>query len=216
MSKYKYVIWDWNGTLFNDVELCRSIINKILIKNDLAELSHQQYKNIFTFPVKDYYSAAGLDFNKTSFEDLGKIFIDEYEERKYECSLFYGANEILSGIKQKGIKQSVLSAYKHDNLINILNKYGLTDYYEYIIGLDNIYAGGKSELGMKLREMISLRGEEILFVGDTLHDAEVAKQMNVDCVLLAAGHQAKEKLIVNGVPIIDDLVQLRRFLLNDN
>jgi phosphoglycolate phosphatase len=216
MSKYKYVIWDWNGTLLNDVELCRSIINKILIKNDLPELSHQQYKNIFTFPVQDYYSAAGLDFNKTSFEILGKIFIDEYEERKYECSLFDGADEILSGIKQKGIRQSVLSAYKHDNLISILDKFRLTDYYEHIIGLDNIYAGGKSELGIKLREKINLKGAEILFVGDTLHDAEVAKQMKVDCVLLSAGHQAREKLKANGVPVLDNLNQLKKFILNDN
>jgi phosphoglycolate phosphatase len=215
MSKYKYVIWDWNGTLLNDVELCRSIINKILIINGLPELSHNQYKNIFTFPVKDYYSAAGLDFNKTSFEILGKIFIDEYEERKYECSLFDGAKEVLAAIKEKGIKQSVLSAYKHDNLINILNNYGLTDYYEHIIGLDNIYAGGKSELGLKLREKISLKGEEILFVGDTLHDAEVANQMNVDCVLLSAGHQTMEKLKVNGATVLDDLKALKKIIFDD-
>lgn len=212
MSKYKYVIWDWNGTLLNDVELCRSIINKILIKNDLPKLTRQQYKNIFTFPVKDYYSAAGLDFNKTSFEILGKIFIDEYEERKYECSLFDGGKEILSTIKEKGIKQSVLSAYKHDNLINILNKYGLTHFYEHIIGLDNIYAGGKSELGLKLREMITFKDEEILFVGDTLHDAEVAKLMKIDCVLLSAGHQAKEKLNVNGLIVLDNLKELENFI----
>ena len=128
---------------------------------------------------------------------------------------FEGAKEILSAINNKGINQSVLSAYKEDNLKNILKSYRLFDYFDYVIGSDNIYAGGKSELGLKLRGMINLKGEEILFVGDTLHDAAVAKQMEVNCVLLSAGHQAKEKLKVNGVTVLDDLKELKKLIFND-
>ena len=179
----------------NDVDFCRRIINRILMENQLPELSLKKYREIFTFPVQDYYKAAGLDFRKTSFEVLGKDFIDEYEEKKLTCSLFENVIDVLSGIHKKGIGQSVLSAYLHDNLVSILDHYNLTQYFDNIIGLDNIYAGSKTHLGLSLIEKLNLPKEQILFIGDTLHDAEVAEAMGVKSILIANGHQVKEKLI---------------------
>ncbi len=193
INNYKHIIWDWNGTLLNDVDYCRRIINRILVDNSLPELSLEKYREIFTFPVQDYYEAAGLDFSKTSFEILGKDFIDEYESKKLTCSLHDNAVEVLSSIHKKGISQSVLSAYLHENLVAILDHYNLTQYFDNIIGLDNIYAGSKTHLGLSLVEQLNLPKEEILFLGDTLHDAEVAEAMGVNCILIANGHQVKDK-----------------------
>ena len=152
INNYKHVIWDWNGTLLNDVDFCCRIINRILVENNLPVLSLKKYREIFTFPVQNYYQAAGLDFTKTSFEIMGKDFIDEYESKKLSCSLFDNAIDVLSGIQKQGIGQSVLSAYLHDNLVSILEHYKLTKYFDNIIGLDNIYAGSKTHLGLSLVE----------------------------------------------------------------
>ncbi len=212
INNYKHIIWDWNGTLLNDVDFCRKIINRILVQNNLPELSYKKYREIFTFPVQDYYTAAGLDFSKTSFEVLGKDFIEEYETKKLSCSLHENAIEVLSAIHMKGIKQSVLSAYLHDNLISILDHYDLTQYFDTIVGLDNIYAGSKTHLGLKLIEELDIEKNEVLFIGDTLHDAEVANAMGVNCILIANGHQVKEKLIYNSNTILEDLLELKMFL----
>lgn len=212
INNYKHIIWDWNGTLLNDVNFCRRIINRILVDNKLSELSLNKYREIFTFPVQDYYVAAGLDFSKTSFEVLGKDFIDEYESNKLTCSLHDDAVEVLSAIHQKGKKQSVLSAYLHDNLISILDHYKLTQYFDNIVGLDNIYAGSKTHIGLKLIEELAVSKNEVLFIGDTLHDAEVAEAMGVKCILIANGHQVKEKLTVNSNLVLEDLADLRKYL----
>lgn len=210
--KIKYLIWDWNGTLFNDVKLGVEIINKLLKNNSLPSITYKAYRNIFTFPVYEYYRIAGFDFNKTSFEELGRMFMDEYEQRKYEMDLFSGAKEILQFAKEKRIKQSVLSAYKHDTLVEILTHYQIIDYFENVSGLDNIYAGSKEKLGLQLREKINLHGDEILFIGDTLHDADVAKAMNIKCVLISNGHQAPEKLKSNGNLILSDILELKNII----
>lgn len=212
INNYKHIIWDWNGTLLNDVDFCRRIINRILVENELPELSLEKYREIFTFPVQDYYKTAGLDFSKTSFEVMGKDFIDEYEEKKLSCSLHENAIEVLSTIHQKGIKQSVLSAYLHDNLVSILGHYNLTQYFDNVIGLDNIYAGSKTHLGLALVDQLNLPKENILFIGDTLHDAEVAKAMGVKSILIANGHQVKEKLMVNSNFVLDEMTQLKKYL----
>jgi phosphoglycolate phosphatase len=212
INNYKHIIWDWNGTLLNDVDFCRRIINRILGENELPELSLEKYREIFTFPVQDYYKTAGLDFSKTSFEAMGKDFIDEYEEKKLSCSLHENAIEVLSTIHQKGINQSVLSAYLHDNLVSILGHYNLTQYFDNVIGLDNIYAGSKTHLGLALVDQLNLPKENILFIGDTLHDAEVAKAMGVKSILIANGHQVKEKLMVNSNFVLDEMTQLKKYL----
>ena len=157
INSYKHIIWDWNGTLLNDVDFCKKIINRILIENKLPELSLKKYREIFTFPVQDYYKTAGLDFSKTSFEILGKDFINEYEIKKFSCNLYENVVELLSAIHRKGIKQSVLSAYLQDNLINVLDHYNLAQYFDNIVGLDNIYAGSKAHLGLKLIEELDKR-----------------------------------------------------------
>lgn len=211
----KYLIWDWNGTLFNDVELGVSIINNLLKLNNLPQLTYKQYRSIFTFPVSEYYKLAGFDFSKTSFEILGKMFMDEYERRKFEMNLFDGAREILELANVSGIKQSVLSAYKHDTLVEILSHYGIAKYFEYIVGLDNIYAGSKEHLGLELRKRIPFSREEILFIGDTLHDADVAKAMDVRCVLISNGHQDPEKLTVNGNQVLSDISELKNLISNN-
>ena len=212
INNYKHVIWDWNGTLLNDVDFCCKIINRILVENNLPVLSLKKYREIFTFPVQNYYQAAGLDFTKTSFEIMGKDFIDEYESKKLSCSLFDNAIDVLSGIQKQGIGQSVLSAYLHDNLVSILEHYKLTKYFDNIIGLDNIYAGSKTHLGLSLVEKLNIPKDQILFIGDTLHDAEVSEAMGVKSILIANGHQEKNKLFVNNNFVLENLSQLRSFL----
>jgi phosphoglycolate phosphatase len=214
INNYKHIIWDWNGTLMDDVEYCKNIINKILIKNNLPELSIERYREIFTFPVQNYYEAAGLDFNKTSFEVLGKEFMIDYELNKLNCKLYDNAKDVLSEIHGRGLKQSVLSAYKHNTLVEVLKSYNLFNYFDNVIGSDNIYAGSKLHLGLKLIEMLDVGKNEILFVGDTIHDYDVANAMGVNSVLIANGHQAKHKLRSNGAFVLDTMKDLSKYLFN--
>ena len=205
---YKHIIWDWNGTLFNDIELCVNLINSVLTKRDLPALTIDQYRNIFTFPVKDYYALAGLDFAKYSFEELGKEWMDEYQERRFEAILFLGAEEILAKFYSNGIEQSILSAYKQDTLLELINHFNLNLYFTHLIGLDHIYATSILELGKELMKKLNHLNSSVLLIGDTIHDFEVAQAMNISCILIANGHQRKEKLSACGVGVFDSLEQV--------
>ena len=208
LEKYKHVIWDWNGTIFNDVELGIDIINGLLIERKLKAITVEEYRNIFTIPVKNYYSAVGFDFEKESFEIVGKKWIDEYERRKFECQIYSGVIDVMEMIKEKGIGQSILSAYSQHTLDEMVDHFGLKKYFSHIVGLDNIYAASKVHLGRQLIEKLESRGEETLMIGDTEHDYEVAVEMGTDCVLLTKGHQDKNRLVKCGVPVIDDIKEL--------
>ncbi len=209
MDRIKHIIWDWNGTLFNDVELCREIINGVLKRRSLGELSLAAYRNIFTFPVKDYYKKAGLDFEKYPFEILGREWMDEYEMRKKECGLHDGAAGLLEKISVRGIGQSILSAYSQHTLEEIVNHFGLDKYFSHMAGLDNIYAASKAENGKELMKKLGNGKGETLFIGDTVHDFDVAMEIGADCILIADGHQEKKKLEDCQVPVYNSLKDIQ-------
>ena len=208
ISNYKHIIWDWNGTLFNDVDVCVSIVNSLLSKRNLPILSHEKYKDIFTFPVKDYYVTAGFDFEKESFELVGKEWIAEYERRKYECGLSNSALPLLEKISSMKIDQSILSAYSQHTLVEVVESCGLTKYFSHLVGLDNIYASSKVKLGKELMIKLELNNGEALLIGDTTHDYEVATEIGADCILVASGHQNHKNLEQCGVPVFDSIQEL--------
>ena len=214
LNNYNHLIWDWNGTLFDDVKLCSDIMNMLLTQESLPNISVQKYKSIFTFPVIDYYKLAGHKFEKKSFEVLGKQFIDEYELRKNNCLLFPGVIDILTELRSKNINQYLLSAYEQNSLNKILEYFGIKNFFNQIVGLDNIYAGGKSHLAHNLASKIRSNGStgKILLIGDTIHDYEVAKEINSECILISHGHQDEERLLKLNVPVVKDFNELKNLL----
>jgi phosphoglycolate phosphatase len=207
IEKYKHIIWDWNGTIFNDAGLCLELVNGLLSKRNLPVLTLEEYRNVFTFPIKDYYSAAGFDFTKESFEKVGMEWMNEYERRKYECGLHDGTKEVLEKISSLGIGQSILSAYSQNMLEELVEHYGLTKYFVHLYGLDNIYAASKVKLGKDLMKKLGNGKGETLLIGDTEHDYDVAFEIGADCVLIANGHQSIEKLSLYG-NVLKDLKDL--------
>ncbi len=214
-KSYDHIIWDWNGTLFNDVELCADIMNMLLTQESLPNISIQKYKEIFTFPVIEYYKIAGHTFEKKSFEILGKQFMAEYELRKGNYNLFPGVIELLSSLQEKNIQMHLLSAYEQQSLNKIIQLYRIDTYFQNVVGLDNIYANGKSHLAHDLVKRINSNGKagKILLIGDTIHDYEVAQEINSDCILMSHGHQDEERLLKLGIPVVKNFNELKDLLL---
>jgi phosphoglycolate phosphatase len=208
IEKYKHIIWDWNGTILNDVELCLDLINWLLYSRELPTVDISKYREVFTIPVKNYYEKLGFDFQKESFEKLGRIWMDEYERRKFECNLFDGVDNLLSKINKFGIGQSILSAYSQHTLDELVEHYGLRNYFMHVVGLDNIYAASKLHLGKELMNRLGNGRGETLLIGDTVHDFEVATEIGADCVLIANGHQSKDVLLECGVLVCDSITEL--------
>ncbi|MCK5591189.1 MAG: HAD family hydrolase [Candidatus Pacebacteria bacterium] len=208
LKKYKHVIWDWNGTLFNDVELCSDIMNNLLRSRGLKIVTVEEYKSVFTFPVKKYYEILGHDVSDANWEIISHEFINEYETRKHESDLYPQAEQVIKFISEMRISQSVLSAYSQHTLEELIEHFNLTNYFMRLIGLDNIYAASKIENGIKWMTELGHNKGDVLLIGDTVHDFEVADEIGADSLLITEGHQAKKSLLECGVPVIDSLSEL--------
>lgn len=208
----KYIFLDFNGTIINDVDLCLDLLNKMLRHQGKKELSLEEYKNVFTFPIIKYYEKAGIDFSMNSYEELAIWFIKEYQPKSMMCGLYEGLIEALETLKNKGYHLVILSASEKNNLYEQCQAYDIVKYFDDILGIDNIHAASKVEIALKYLESKNINGEEVLFIGDTLHDLEVAKCLKADCKLVSCGHQSVEVLATGGVEILDSVKELAYFL----
>ena len=205
INKYKHIIWDWNGTLLDDGWLFVDIMNSILSKRCMKEITLEEYKNIFGFPVKEYYKKLGFDFSEEPFEKCGLEFIDEYKKRRYEANLYTQVIPILCKLNKLGVKNSILSAQHQLLLDDLVQYYNIHSYFDKISGLDNYYADSKVKNGSSLINLLNIDPKHILMIGDTDHDFEVAQNLKVDCYLICNGHQSKSKLKQTGANLLNDL-----------
>ena len=213
MSK-KASIWDWNGTLLNDTEICVECMNRVLEKRGIPLIDVNRYREIFTFPVKDYYLKAGLDFSKEDFEVPAMEFINQYYKQLRSANLFPCVEDVLTGYKNKGYYQAVLSAMEHDSLVTSLQDKGIYSYFDAITGINDHYAHSKVEIGKKLLDSIPFDRSDLLLIGDSLHDFDVATELGIDHMLVANGHQSYERLIKVTPKVLNNLSEIRDYQID--
>lgn len=212
MKKYDYIIWDFNGTLINDVDLCFNILNTMLLNRNIKTVTMEQYKEIFRFPVIEYYKLAGFTFEKESFAEAAVDFIDRYQLASLECGLYKDAIKVIEHIKSLGIKQLILSASEISNLKMQTKHYNLDGYMDAVLGIDNIHAGSKIEIGKAWISENNVDPSKVLFIGDTDHDFEVASAMGVNSLLIANGHQSKERLLKVNNEVVNEINDVINYL----
>lgn len=193
-SDKRHIVWDWNGTLLDDVEMVIASISVVLEEHSLPALTRERYTELFCFPVEEYYKKLGFDFRKMPFESLSEKFVEQYMTRILSCRLHEGVKDLLSDLKASGVSQSVLSAAHESSLHKHLSHFGIHEFFDRIYGLDDHHAKGKVERGRDLLRDSGLAPEHTLLVGDTDHDLEVGRELGIDVLLLGDGHQSYERL----------------------
>lgn len=212
MQNGKLILWDWNGTLLDDTHICVDAINILLRDRKKKEIGWQLYREIFTFPVRDYYTKAGFDFSEEAFEIPAMQFIEIYTETVKNARLFEGAVKALRRFEGQAHKQAILSAMEQDALVNLVKRHGIDKYFERICGIDNHYAAGKIANARKLISEIVHNRENTFLIGDTIHDHEVGEALGIKTILLSHGHQSRGRLESTGRPIVNNFEELDKYL----
>ena len=210
--RWKQIIWDWNGTVINDVALCLDIINGLLLKYEKPVLTLEKYHEVFDFPVKDYYRRIGFNFEETPFEVVGTEFMQQYWQRWNTCGLHVGVFELLQNLKEYQIPQTIISAAETRLVQAGIEHFKLTRIFDELLGLDHHYATSKEGLVVEFVDAAYALPSEILFIGDTLHDYHVAQNADVACILFAGGHHPADKLRQSGAPVFETFADLQEYI----
>ena len=208
----KHIIWDWNGTLIDDAQLCVDIVNSILMDKGLSPVNLDFYRDNFRFPVSTYYKLIGLTERRYDLAEISKTFITNYRKRSSELPLQPFSADTLSFVQQLGIQQSVLSAGLQSDVEFFLKSYGLDRFMTYVSGVDNVNAEGKKALALAHLSKTACDPKEVLLVGDTLLDDEIAHLLSVNGLLVTNGHNSPQALKTSKSSRIPNLAHFSNWL----
>lgn len=200
-----HIIWDWNGTLLNDVQYAVDTMNSVLADCDLPSLDVERYRGLFRFPVRSYYEDLGFTEEHGGFVEIANRFIGRFEERVRHCDLQDSVRTTLEHLSARGTDHTILSAARQVSLRDQVAHHGIGEFFNDVLGLDNHFAAGKTDIGLAWISQNHIDIERTVFVGDTDHDFEVAQAMGVACILVSDGHQSKAILEKCGCPVVDSI-----------
>ncbi len=209
MAQYRTVIWDWNGTLADDAYASLLAVNDILLKRNMPPITMEQYYSYIDTPISRFYEHL-FDLNEVPMSVISVEFAEGYA--RYFQSMHAGAETLLRRLEAAGIEQVILSSGYRKGIEEDLRRFGVLDCFSQVLGSEDHMAAGKVERGLDWLAGQHGKPEEMVLVGDTLHDYDTAKAMGLPCILCAIGHQAKEDLLTAGVPVVEQFSQLE-FLL---
>lgn len=198
MKRYKNVVWDWNGTLLDDKYTGVRTLNCMLEKRGLETLTLEAYREVFGFPVVDFYRRVGFDLEQETLHEISVDFVETYDVFAQGLTLNPGVKQTLSVLQQMGVKQYILSALREDLLTVMVKNFGIEKYFTRLCGSDNIYAAGKIERGYRMLDSCGMVPSQTLMIGDTVHDAEVAEALGFGKLLYGGGHNSESRLREKG------------------
>jgi phosphoglycolate phosphatase-like HAD superfamily hydrolase len=210
----RHIVWDWNGTLFDDQPLVTHATNASLLAVGCATLDAGRYQDLYRRPLQDFYLAlVGREFTEPEWTLVENAFSTTYAAGMHACVLTADALTALESWAPNS--QSLLSMYDHDKLVPLVDSFGLGPHLIRVDGrppaLD--YGPKTKYLVAHLERLRSahptLEPAEVALVGDCVDDAMAALQAGATAVLYTGGSSSRQNLEAArlGLPVVDSLTQ---------
>ncbi len=210
--KYDAVIWDYNGTLADDVEASLLASNEIIVRHGKEPITLGQYYEYVDYPISRFWEHI-FDMNEFPMAVIGEEYYAAYP--KYFRGLSDGAAELVKKLARAGVVQMILTS-AHPRLIGqTLREAGIEDCFDTVSSSGDLLAGSKIERGVEWLRRSGIAQSRAVTVGDTLHDFDAARTMGTDCILCSFGHQSEEKLLTAGVPVARKFSEIGKYLFEN-
>ncbi|HXH33929.1 MAG TPA: HAD hydrolase-like protein [Plantibacter sp.] len=182
------VIWDWNGTLLDDVEVARAAMNTVLRTRDLAEIpDNGSYRRVFGFPIRAFYAQLGVD--EAEFVAAADEYLARFAGSVGAASLHSDARTTLAAVDALDVEQVLISATPEDTLERQLAPHAVSHHFAQIRGITDVYAASKEDVVATWLAASGHAPGRVVMVGDTNHDEEIADALCVRFIRFRNGHQ---------------------------
>lgn len=210
----RHVVWDWNGTLFDDLEIVVASVNVSLRSVGAPPIDADRYRAVYERPLHRFYeSLLGRPVLPEEMAAIDRDFHDAYHALLDQARLTVDARSAVDLVASRGRTQSVLSMWWHDRLVPAVRYFELEDYMLAVDGHRGPPGASKgTHLARHVQQLTHLfpevvRRESVAVIGDVTDDADAARAAGVGCVLYDGGSQPRAALEATGVPVAATLVE---------
>ena len=209
--RYKNVFWDWNGTVIDDAAASLSAVNAMLADKGLAPITLERYRELIDVPIIRFYERV-MDVSGETMETLAEKFNAYYEEFLPECPVRSETRSLLFKLSKLGVRQYVFSSSEKGIIESGIERYGLGGIFSEVLGASDRRVESKVERTAAFFARERLKASESVFIGDMVHDAETARAVGADCILIGGGHQSIRALAKSGAMVAADTASLAKLL----
>lgn len=196
-----HVIWDWNGTLLDDLPVILAATNAALVALGGRPVDADTYREHYARPVKRFYERLlGRPLTDPEWDAADATFRAAYHQRLAQARPAVDAHLAIDTVERLEGSQSILSMWRHDELGGLVRRHGLDRAMLRIDGNDGIGGAGKRRLLGRHLEALRAAGvthpaRTIMLVGDSLDDADAAAAHGLTCVLYDGGSHHPRQLV---------------------
>ncbi len=205
-----HLIWDWNGTLFDDLHIVVDAVNASLaaIASGMT-IDADDYRDHYQRPVRAFYDAMlERPITNDEWATINVSFHDAYMDLVPLAEPTSDAVGATKEVVRRGLTQSILSMWSHELLGPTVERYGLSGAMLAVRGSDEARGEPKADLLRRHLAELSINGDRrVVMVGDTFDDAAAASAVGIVCVLYDGGSHHREDLERTGVPVASSLVE---------
>jgi phosphoglycolate phosphatase-like HAD superfamily hydrolase len=202
----KHLVWDWNGTLLDDLDLVVAATNASLASVGGPSITVDEHRRDFCRPLAMYYSQVlGRQVSSDEFATLDRAFHDAYRLGLAECRL---AGDAMTAIRSWNGSQSLLSMFFHHELVPVVTRHGLVEHLRRVDGLRDPVGGGPKTPHLQAHlEALDIQAQDCVLIGDSVDDAEAAAAVGARIVLYGGGITDMDRLHATGLPVATTLVE---------
>ncbi len=202
-----HVVWDWNGTLLDDLHVVLAAVNEGVAEHRDMPVSLEDYRDFYTRPVKRFYDALfGYEVSETVWREIDRRFHDAYRRMIGSVRLAGDAAAALDLVASHRSSQSLLSMYPHEELVPVVRSHGIEERFTRVDGLRGAAGDRKAAYLAAHLTGLGVAPDETVVIGDTPDDAAAAESVGSACVLYDGGSHHRHELEATGVPIVNSLV----------
>jgi phosphoglycolate phosphatase-like HAD superfamily hydrolase len=203
-----HVVWDWNGTLVDDLPIVVESVNAALAAIGESPIDEDDYRRYFTRPVDQFYvRLLKRPISDHEWSTLDRVFHEQYNTALERVPLAGDAVAAIGDVAARGWTQSILSMWWEEDLTACVERRGLADRMTLVQGNRNDAGGEKAaHLIQHLSELDADAGA-VVMIGDSLDDAAAAGVAGTACVLYDGGSHYRTHLEDAGVPVADTLAE---------
>lgn len=220
----KLVAFDWNGTILADTNAVVAGDNAVLKYFGRKKTTLKEVQDKFTIPIRNFYVAMRLDPKvlDRNPDKMWSIFQNAYEPLENKCRSRAGAKLILQFLKDNGIKAVIFSNHMVKHIQKQLKRLNIDNYVDEILARDiddvsHLHIKSKDKKISELVRKLKIKPREVLIVGDTDEEIDIAKFFGYYSVALTGGNTSTPRLkTMKPDFLIHNLKDLKQIISNIN
>ena len=177
----KNIVFDWSGTLLDDIECTFITTNSLLKHFDKPPITKQQYRQQFQIPVAKFYAKI---LPGISMSVIDQLFYRQYNDAIQQMPLFDYVENLLQLLIIRGCRLFVLSTLNSKLLESELKRRGLSTMIVY---------GSSSDKVADLKQLMSKHNcstNDTIMIGDTEHDVQAGLVNKVKTIACCYGYSS--------------------------